>query len=80
LLLTVLSTVMAFHWMNVYQPRIPASRAALIYLLEPVFGSFFSICMGLDPLSSNLVIGGGLILGGNFLVELPAWLRMRNSV
>jgi drug/metabolite transporter (DMT)-like permease len=74
-LLTVFSTVLAFHWMNVYQPRIPASRAALIYLLEPVFGSAFSIWAGHDVLSMNLLIGGGLILGGNLLVELPIWKR-----
>src|SRR5207249_3699519 len=26
-LLAVLPTVLAFHWMNVYQPRVPAARA-----------------------------------------------------
>src|SRR5262249_9064155 len=35
LLMTVLSTVVAFLWMNQYQPGVSASRAALIYLLEP---------------------------------------------
>jgi drug/metabolite transporter (DMT)-like permease len=76
-LLTLLSTVLAFHWMNVYQPRVAANRAALIYLLEPVFSAVFSLIGGHDDLSLRLVVGGGLILGGNFLVELPAWLRSR---
>src|SRR5262249_1031846 len=39
LLLAFFSTVVAFHWMNVYQPRVSATRAALVYLLEPVFGT-----------------------------------------
>jgi drug/metabolite transporter (DMT)-like permease len=79
LLLTVLSTLGAMHLMNVYQPYVPASRAGLIYLLEPVFASFFSLGMGHDPLTLRLVLGGGLILGGNLLVELPRWLRERRK-
>ncbi len=75
LLLTVLSTLLAMHLMNVYQPYVPASRAGLIYLLEPVFASLFSLALGHDALTLRLVLGGGLILGGNLLVELPRWLR-----
>ena len=73
----VIPTVLAFHWMNVYQPRVSASRAALIYLLEPVFAALFSLAWGHDRVSLPLVAGGGLILGGNLLVELPGWLRER---
>jgi drug/metabolite transporter (DMT)-like permease len=74
-LMTVFSSVLAFHWMNVYQPRVAASRAALIYLLEPVFASLFSLLWQHDRLTYFLVIGGGLILAGNLLVELPGLLR-----
>jgi drug/metabolite transporter (DMT)-like permease len=69
LALTVFSTFLAFHWMNVYQPRVPASRAALIYLLEPLFGSAFSVAAGYDLLSLRLIFGGSFILAGNLLVE-----------
>lgn len=75
LLLTVFSTLLAMLLMNAYQPHVPASRAGLIYLLEPVFASLFSLGMGHDPLTPRLLLGGGLILGGNLLVELPRWLR-----
>ena len=51
LLLTLLSTVLAFHWMNTYQPFVSAGRAALIYLLEPVFALLFSIALGHDPVT-----------------------------
>lgn len=78
-LLTVFSTVLAIHWMNVYQPLISATRAALIYLTEPVFAAIFSIAWGHDPFSLYLVLGGGIILGGNLLVELPGMLRLRNA-
>jgi drug/metabolite transporter (DMT)-like permease len=74
-LMTLLPTVLAFHWMNVYQPRVPVSRAALIYLLEPVFSAAFSVWWQHDRLTPPLLLGGGLVLAGNLLVELPRWLR-----
>jgi drug/metabolite transporter (DMT)-like permease len=73
--LVVLCTVFAFHWMTAYQPHVSAGRAALIYLLEPVFAAAYSIAWGLDVLTLRLLTGGVLILGGNLLVELPLWLR-----
>jgi drug/metabolite transporter (DMT)-like permease len=76
LLLTMLSTLLATHLMSVYQPRVSASRAALIYLLEPVFAALLSILVGHDSLTGRLLLGGALILSGNALVELPRWVRM----
>jgi drug/metabolite transporter (DMT)-like permease len=65
----------AFHWMNVYQPRVSAGRAALIYLLEPVFAAAFSVAWGYDALTARLFLGGSLILGGNLLIEIPYWVE-----
>jgi drug/metabolite transporter (DMT)-like permease len=80
-LLTVLSTVLAFHWMNTYQPVVGASRAALIYFLEPVFAALFSIAWGHDSVTPRLLLGGLLILAGNLLVEAPLWGRgLRRSL
>jgi drug/metabolite transporter (DMT)-like permease len=75
LLLTLLSTMLATHLMSTYQPRVPASRAALIYLLEPVFAAALSIVVGHDSVTGRLLLGGALILSGNALVEIPLWLR-----
>jgi len=75
LTMTLFCTVLAYHWMTSYQPRVPASRAALIYLLEPLWAAAFSIGCGYDAITFHLIVGGGLILGGNLLVELPLWLR-----
>lgn len=72
---TVFSTVLAFQWMNTYQPRVSATRAGLIYFLEPVFGSLFSVIWGHDQITFHLLLGGALILGGNLLVELPGRAR-----
>src|SRR5262249_21364094 len=67
--LVLLPTVLSFHWMNTYQPHVSAGRAALIYLLEPLFAACISIPWGLDTLSDRLVLGGALVLAGNLLVE-----------
>ncbi len=67
--LAVFPTVLAFHWMNIYQPKVAAGRAALVYLLEPLFAAAFSIPWGLDELTIPLAAGGGLILLGNLAVE-----------
>ena len=74
-LLTILSTVLATFLMGTFQPRVSASRAALIYLLEPVFAAILSVLVGYDKLTAHLIIGGCLILGGNAMAELPNWLR-----
>jgi drug/metabolite transporter (DMT)-like permease len=76
-LLTVFCTMLAFHWFTVYQPRVSANRAALIYLLEPVAAAVFAVLWGLETITARLVLGGGLIVGGNLLIELPALLRRR---
>jgi drug/metabolite transporter (DMT)-like permease len=78
--LTLLPTVLGFHWMNLYQPRVTASRAALIYLLEPVFAAIYSVWRGQDELTVSLVLGGILILAGNAVIELPNWLPRRAIV
>ncbi len=75
-LLILLPTVLAFHWMNRYQPYVSAGRAALIYLLEPVFATAFSVAWDHDLLTTRLFIGGGLILAGNLLAEGPYWVEV----
>jgi drug/metabolite transporter (DMT)-like permease len=75
-LLTLLSSVLSSHWLVVYQPRVSAGRAALIYLLEPLFASVFSIAWGHDTLSLYLILGGILILSGNLLVSVLNKIRV----
>jgi drug/metabolite transporter (DMT)-like permease len=80
-LLTILCTVLATHFLTVYQPRLPAARAALVYLSEPVFAACFSLGIGHDTLTLRLILGGAFILFGNLVVEMPRlWREFRRPV
>jgi drug/metabolite transporter (DMT)-like permease len=68
----VVCTVMAFHLMNLNQPKLQASTAGVIYCTEPVFATLFSIILGAETLRINLVVGGGLILAALLWVNWPS--------
>ena len=81
-ILVVFCTLLAFNLMNRCQKYIPASEAALIYTMEPVSTSFFAIFLPLglsqlvgidyenEHLSMYLLIGGGLILAANLVMQI----------
>lgn len=54
------------------QAHLPASRAALVMTLEPLFAAAFSFAVGQDHLTASLALGGALILGAMLVVELSA--------
>lgn len=58
------------------QARTSAVRAAVIYALEPVFASIYSVLLGYEVLGAPEAMGGGLILTGVLVAELgtPAWM------
>jgi len=82
LALTVFCTIGAFTIMNAWQPKITATEAGLIYCAEPVFASVMALFMpawlsglgGFDYANelatSNLLLGGGLIIAANVLIQL----------
>lgn len=63
LLLIVLTTVGAFGLMMRFQPRIDPTRAALIYLAEPVVAALWAW----RPMHGLPMIGAGLIVAANLL-------------
>jgi drug/metabolite transporter (DMT)-like permease len=81
-ILVIFCTLLAFNLMNQCQKYIPASEAALIYTLEPVstslFATFLPICLSAlvgvqydnERLSMSLLIGGGLILFANLVMQI----------
>jgi drug/metabolite transporter (DMT)-like permease len=81
-ILVFFCTLLACNLMNRYQKYIPSSEAALIYTLEPVTTSCFatflpawlSQLVGIryenEQLSISLLIGGGLILSANLLMQI----------
>ena len=74
-------TLMAFLLMNHWQRHITATKAGLIYCLEPVFASLlalflpalFSRVAGLDyaneTVTLRLLVGGGLVMAANVLMQ-----------
>lgn len=77
-------SLLAFVWMNRYQPFLAASQAAVIYTLEPFFASMwamfapaiiavlFGIVYANESFSWPLVIGGALILVANAIALWPS--------
>jgi drug/metabolite transporter (DMT)-like permease len=82
LVLTGLCTLGSFTLMNVWQPRMTATEAGLLYCTEPVFTSLFALFLpawfsrwsGFDypneVTSVSLLLGGGLITAANILIQL----------
>ncbi len=60
------------------QAHLPATRAAIIMTTEPVFAAGFAVALGGDVLTWQMLVGGALVLGAMFLVELiPSAGRVR---
>jgi drug/metabolite transporter (DMT)-like permease len=81
LTLAVVCTVGAFWLMNKWQPRVPATQAGLIYCIEPAIASCFALFLPAllsgwalidypnERSSWTLLVGGGLIVAANVLVQ-----------
>lgn len=69
-LMVIFPTLMSYSLMNAFQPLLSAERAAIIYLLEPIFSLLFSLWFGHDELLFPVIVGGGLILAGVAWTEL----------
>lgn len=88
-LLCVFPSLLAFKWMNEYQPVVSAGQAAVIYTLEPVFASLWAMCLPAllsmlcavsysnERLSVPLVVGGCLVLLANALALWPEASKKR---
>jgi drug/metabolite transporter (DMT)-like permease len=64
------------------QARTTAVRAALVYALEPVFATAYSVALGREQLGGRELLGGGLILLGVLVSELGAagWAQVRKGL
>jgi drug/metabolite transporter (DMT)-like permease len=69
-LMVVLVTVGAFGLQTHFQPRLDPTRAALLYLVEPVFAAAYAWIVGGHALGATATAGAGLILAANALVEV----------
>lgn len=69
--LSVFSSVLALHLMNSYQPFIAPAQACVVYCLEPVFATLFSMLFQTERLTYTTVLGGAVILAAVLLVTKP---------
>lgn len=66
--LVVFSSVVSLHLMNAFQPRISAATASVVYCLEPVFATMFSVALGAEALTPITLLGGAVILAAVLIV------------
>lgn len=52
------------------QAHLPATRAAIIMTMEPVWAGLFAVLFGGERLGPRILLGGGLVLAAMYLVEL----------
>lgn len=72
LLVSTVGTVFTFGVMFRYQPRTSPTRAALIYLSEPIFATAYAWLVAGRTIALVAGLGAVLIIGGNVLAELLA--------
>lgn len=65
----VLTTVIAFGLMTMYQPMVDPTKATLLYLCEPLFAAAFAWWLNGRVMSSEAMIGAALILSANLIAE-----------
>ena len=79
-LLILLPTVAAFGILTYFQPQIDPTRAALIYLCEPIFAVIYAYLERGRTLSFVQFGGATLIIAANVIVEmLEHWKKTRKE-
>lgn len=67
----VLATCVVFYIQMRFQQHTTASRAAVIYALEPVFATIFAVMINHEKFHFNEVLGGAIVFIG---LCCPVWL------
>ena len=52
------------------QSHLPATRAAIVMTMEPVFATFFAVLLGGELLSGRMLVGGAMVLAAMYVVEV----------
>lgn len=76
----VLATAVSFGLYTWAQRHTTATRAALIFALEPVFAGVAGWLLAGDQWTGRTLGGAALILGGIVLAELKPWSRAGHPV
>jgi drug/metabolite transporter (DMT)-like permease len=70
LYMAVVAGAMALVVQTWAQAHLPATRAAIIMTMEPVFAGLFAVLLGGERLGARVVVGGAMVLTAMYLVEL----------
>ena len=70
LYMAVVAGAMALVVQTWAQAHLPATRAAIIMTMEPVFAGLFAVLFGGERLGLRVVVGGAMVLTAMYLVEL----------
>jgi drug/metabolite transporter (DMT)-like permease len=62
LIIVFMSSVAAFHLMNSAQPRVSPAVASVVYCMEPVFATMWSVLFGTESMTLLTLCGGGLVV------------------
>ncbi|WP_306231971.1 DMT family transporter [Agrococcus beijingensis] len=73
--MVVFASILAMWVQTWAQAQITATRAAIIMTAEPVWATAFAVAFGGEGLTWRLLVGGGMILGAMYAVELVAARR-----
>lgn len=52
------------------QAHLPATQAAIIMSMEPVFAAVFAVTLGPEPVTVRMLLGGGLVVAAMLTVEV----------
>jgi drug/metabolite transporter (DMT)-like permease len=63
-------SVIAMGVLNRFQREISATRASVIYMIEPVIAALFAVLLAGEAMTTRKVVGGAVILLGNLACEL----------
>jgi drug/metabolite transporter (DMT)-like permease len=75
LYMVVFASILALWVQTWAQAHMPATRAAIVMTLEPVFAAFFAVTLGDETATLRMVVGGALVLTAMYAVELLARRR-----
>jgi drug/metabolite transporter (DMT)-like permease len=53
-----------------YQPQTTPTRAALVYLTEPLFATVYAWLAAARSIDAGAIVGGCLIIAGNLVAEI----------
>ena len=80
LYMAVFASVLSLVAQTWAQAHMPATRAAIIMSMEPVFAAFFAVLLGEESLTLRMLGGGALVLTAMLVVELAPRRKLEAEV